>query len=221
MAPSIRTGSWGEKGRSARAGTRLAALLLGASTALACALPSRPAVVGTPRGFRGFPTESTDTAIWAEAVLPVERGPVLVDELAGHRVLPVLLRVGLVSDSNLDALRIDPETFNPRLYLSDGTVLPWISPEKAVRDSKLRSLAAKKGFAMTLLAPWEETRRGLVFFDLGRVRARDHFALVRHGDVFRELDLYHSLLGFRAEGRDGPHEVRVGIASEYVKGGAR
>lgn len=203
--------------------TRRAALLsLGLGLLLAsCALPSRPRVVGSPRGFHGFPTESTDRAVWAEAVLPVERGPVLVDDLARRRVLPILLRVGLVGRDAPEALRIDPDTFRPRLYLSDGTVLRWIPPEEAERDARLRSLAARKGFSMTLLGPWEESRRGLLFFDLGKVRAREHFALVKHGEFYRELDLHHALLAFQVEGNAGAREVRLGVSSETERGGAR
>ncbi len=205
---------------ASRAG--LLPLLLGVVCALSlagCAL-TRPTVVGSAPGFDGFPLEPTVPPIWVEAVLHPGAESVLGADLTEDDVLPLAVRVGLVGDeAELGGYRLDAATFAPRLVLRDGTVLGVVSAQRLERSQTLRRLFREYALRPGPLRSWLTAHEGLLFFELGDVRVKDHYALTDTGARYREVDLYHSLLAFEVQTPDGPREVCVGVRSTFGRGG--
>jgi hypothetical protein len=176
-------------------------------------------VVASPAGFAGFPTSTTDERLWAEALIWLDAEDVLGSDPIEAGLLPVALRLGVVLAPGAPdaALAVDPDSFTPTLYLQDGTALRPATEER-LAEAGLAGAAARQGLSPGRLAPWDEAREGLVFFDLGDVRVQRHYALVQHGELYREVDLYRGLLGFRVESNAGTLQVRVGIRSRSFAG---
>lgn len=194
---------------------RSIALSLLLATLASCGLSTQPTVIATPPGFDGFPVESSDAEVWAEAVLYTDHVELLGEDLVEQGVLPLALRVGLVSGDVGRLVRLSPESFDPRLYLPDGTVLGAVRERRMRSSSAIQRAARDHGLELTLLPAWTAAEEGFLFLELGDVRVERNFALTHRQGHYRELDLFHALLAFVVETDAGPREVRVGLRPGY------
>ena len=205
--------------------TRAAALLVGALALGACkgpatGAPPRPtpsaSVADDPA--TGFPDLSTDDAIWVEAVYPTNSGQLLGVDLTARGILPVFVRLGLTGAASPAGLRLRRDTFDPRLYLHNGMALGWVGPDAMGERWELQRAAGEHTLPLGPLPVGNDALEGFLFFDLGDLRVREHFAVVGRRDARRELDLEKALFSFQVESGEGAREVRVGLRSDYFAG---
>ena len=207
---------------TARPLLRLASCLL---LAFGAGCATRPEVLPVPPAYTGFPVESSDEEIWIEAVLFGQAEEGGEGELIDEDALPVTVRIGTIASSSggPEGPRawLDPTSLQPRLILSDGTVLGPVSADRLERNRTLRRAHREEGLALGDLTTWTRSERGLLLFELSNVRAAEHFALTRSRHRYQELDLYHALLVLRVETTEGPRDVRVGLRPGFGLGRKR
>jgi hypothetical protein len=186
---------------------------LAACLAAACTTPLNvPEVVGA---FEGHPSAVVRGGLQVEARYYVDQARIFGGDLAeDHRLLPIALRVGRAEGAPAGAT-LDPDDMQLTLHLADGTSLGRVPPESAdVRRRRLERLL-DEGFGGGVLAPWESSAEGFVYFALPERLRMDSSSLrvvERAGDATRSLDLSASLLTFEVVGDEGPLTVAVGIA---------
>lgn len=199
---------------------RTSSLVLTSLLLVGCSHLRQPEVTTTPPGFDGFPVVSSDSSVWAEAVLPREREELFGDDPVDAGLLPIGLRLGAWGDTaeasapSTRGLQGTPGTgavtLDAFLYLSDGTVLRAENPADTLSGEELETALRLAVSDDGLPAPGT-FREGFLYFALNTVRVEKHYALTYHVEHFREVDLYHSLLVFRVSSPEGPREVRVGL----------
>jgi hypothetical protein len=184
-----------------------------ACLAAACTTPwNVPEVAGA---FEGHPSAVVRGGLQVEARYYVDQARIFGGDLAeDHRLLPIALRVGRAEGAP-PGRALDPDDMQIMLHLADGTSLGRVPPESAhVRRRRLERLL-DEGFGGGVLAPWDDSAEGFVYFALPDRLRMDSSSLrvvERRGDVTRSLDLGASLLTFEVVGDDGPLTVGVGVA---------
>lgn len=186
---------------------------LAACLVAACTTPvPMPAAGGA---FEGHPASVVRGGMLVEARYYVDQARIFGGDLAeDHRLLPIALRVGR-AEGAAPGWALDPDDMQLTLHLADGTSLGRVPPESAdVRRRRLERLLAE-GFGGGVLAPWDRTEEGFVYFALPESMRMDSSSLrvvERRGDQTRSLDLSASLLTFEVVGDEGPLTIAVGVA---------
>ena len=167
---------------------------------------------GPPRNFEGFPSQSLEGVVYAQAALDLG---VVGSKLLENGIVPIQLTVSLSGVGRDDyQVLLKPERMNPRLYLADGTSLRLLSTARVVdgmrdRDAKLIRQKALKGGLVS-----SDAMHGILFFALTPEKAFATGArTVTHtyNDLSRKLKLTHSLLSFNVTVGDTQQPFYVGI----------
>lgn len=209
-------GSW----VAVRAGARrrwAARLALAAAALSACGCSSSPKSEGLycdPPRFEGFPSSGSEDIVYVEARLDPEHENELGLDLLERRIVPVKLSIRLRGAGATERLvRVEPDRWDARLYLLDGTVLPLVEGEKLARDlEEDQARKVRRGsFRPTLIDT--EPVVGYVFFALDGKRFQVDGRKVRHLEkgFARPLRLDDSLLAFNLTQGDRIEPYFVGI----------
>lgn len=190
-------------------------LLLGANLLGACSSgPEVKNVYCDPPRFEGFPSSGSEGIVFMEARLDPNHSSELGLDLLEEGVVPVKLSLQLKGASADERIvQVEPDRWDARLYLLDGTVLPWVEVEDVVERldddeaKQLRRLAFRPKLVET------EPLTGYVFFALDPKRTRWNGRRIDHIEKgsSRPLRLEDSLLAFNLTQEDRVGVYFVGI----------
>lgn len=133
------------------------ALVLTALVLAGCASSSAPlATVGSdplehpPRGFRGFPPQSLHGIVFASAHMAPDHEDVFEFNFERKAdILPIAVTVLLRGQGQDEAqVLLNPERWNPQLFLEDGTALRALSVDEVIEAAPERVAARIRQKAM-------------------------------------------------------------------------
>ena len=172
-------------------------------------------VVGSTTAFDGFPAQSLEGILYAQAAFDGDYDETFGTDLIERGVVPVRVTMQLRGKGQESAqILIKPGLMGARLYLLDGTALPPVPADRvaaALKEKHARRVR-KHAFQGGLLGATPS--EGYLFFALQPQEAFEADGrIVRHTDrgVVRRLDLAHSLLAFDVMVEDAPQPIYVGI----------
>ena len=180
---------------------------------------------GAPKGdsislgepaFEGFPAQTLENIVYAQAHLPSDHERVFgVDLIEKEGVIPIALSVQLRGE-NMESAQIllSAERMDLALFLPDGTALPLVSAERVA--SPLRARFAEKvmnhAFRPGLLGA--EPTEGYVFFKIApakEIGVEDGKVLHATSGVARPMRLTGCLLTFNVTIGDHIEPFFVGL----------
>lgn len=158
--------------------------------------------IDPPERFTGFPSQSFEGIVFAEARYYLNHADIFDDDLIEEEgLVPIALKIGLRGEGQETAqYRIAPDDMEFSLHLLDGTLLQALDYRKIQPGEDVGDVVAMEALKGTLLESWERTREGFVFFRLpeGVEYSEElHSIVIERGDQVRSLDLAHSLCSFR------------------------
>ena len=172
-------------------------------------------VVGSTTAFDGFPAQSLEGIVYAQAAFDGDYDETFGTDLIERGVVPVRVTMQLRGEGQASAqVLIKPGRMRARLYLLDGTALPHVPADRvaaALKEKPARRVRRHAFHGGLLGATPSE---GYLFFSLQPQEAFEADGrIVRHADgsVERRLDLAHSLLAFDVMVEDTPQPIYVGI----------
>jgi len=188
----------------------LVGALLLALLCTACSSHPLQRVDGLPSLKPGSSTRN----VWAEASFLSDHPRVFgADLVSEYGLVPVALKMGYESG---DAPRAYLPTMEMRLFLADGTALPFRAYDELPVPDSVQARITEHAYQKIKLDPWDEAKheRAFVFFEL----PRGEFDVlgptrVRHltEPLWRDLDLADSLLSFVYTDDEGKWPVNVGL----------
>ena len=192
-------------------------LALAATLAVACSSgPEIKNVYCDPPRFQGFPSSGAEGIVFATASLDPSSESELGVELLEEGIIPVKLSLQLKGAGvNERIVQVEETRWDARLYLLDGTVLPWVDAEKVVKDLDLGKDEAKKvrnhAFRPQLIESQPLT--GYLFFALYEKHFHVDGRKVTHvqNGLARNLRLEDSLLAFNLTQEDRVEPFYTGI----------
>lgn len=156
---------------------------------------------GPPTALSGFPPQSIEGIVYAQARYADHARELGVDLLSSDGIIPIKLKVLLRGSGQQEAqIYLNPERMNLRMYLPDGTILRSLSTDDVVSQvsrEKVAQVIRDSAFRGDLLST--TGIEGYVFF---RLRPRDEFEVdgrrLRHASrgVTHSMDLTDSLIAF-------------------------
>ncbi len=173
------------------------------------------AVVEEPERFPGYPNQTNLESVWAEAIFFTDHERIFGTDLTRDGILPVALHLGTRGPEK-GVWRVSEETFDPHLYLQDGTALQWIPYDSVgLRSKRIHDRVASLALRMSLLLDWDAAEPRFVFFafDEERILIDGTRAIRVQSRGGQELDLLHSLAGFSVEGEDEAEQLFVGLTA--------
>jgi len=188
----------------------LAACLLGCSS-----IPDpNPDLGGEPEEFNDFEAATGEYSINVEAEFDPGYRKLFGAELLEYGIIAIRLKVkpyGAMAEGGL--VRFLPSSWEPRLYLQDGTGLLSMDAEDLKEISeKTYQLAFEARFTPGNLEA--EGEEGFLFFKVPNkqsFRFRDHTITHTRGKTTRAMDLYHSLLSFNVSIDGDSKPMYVGV----------
>lgn len=191
-------------------------LFVGLLAACSSSGPKGDAIAVNPSGFEGFPAQTLESIVYAQArFYPDHERKLGVDLIDEEDIIPVALTVRLRGeDQDKAQIFLSAEQMGLALYLPDGTVLSPVDVEKVVDPLRDRDAdrIRERSFQPGLLGP--ESQEGFVFFRLAprgdfgvRGEKIDH---VENG-VSRPMILTGSLLTFNVTIEDRLEPFYVGL----------
>ena len=183
-----------------------------------CRAPLETVVLESPGSMPAFPAHSGDERLWIEADFVANQEDVFGLDLVAYHILPVAVRVGTRPGAAF--VRLEEESFAPRLILEDGTTLERVRVEDTgIRLARVLDRMRALELPLAPLPAWEEARARFLFFRIEKpVRVRGAYALSRGGEVWRELELADSLLVFQTRDDQGEHTIQVGLRVAHWPG---
>ena len=173
----------------------LAACLFGCSS-----IPDpNPNLGAAPLGFTDFEAVTGEYSISVDAFFEAGYRKEFQAELLQQGIIPIHLKVKPKGElAELGIVRFQSSSWEPRLYLQDGTALLAMNLEEFKQTSvQTYDLAFSKRFIPGNLEA--EGNSGYLFFRVSPQKAfrfSDHTITHTRGKTTREMDLYHSLLSF-------------------------
>lgn len=167
-----------------------------------------------PPDFDGFPSSGSEGIVYVEARLDPSHASDLGTDLLARSIVPVKLSLQLRGKGAEERIiRLEPDRWDMRLYLPDGTVVAGVSAEKAARglDEDDAPAVQKRAFQPTLIGT--QPSEGYLYFALDPKRFRvDGRACTHREQKFtRPLRLADSLLAFNLTDGDSVVPCFVGI----------
>ena len=169
-----------------------------------------------PAGDVGFPSQTSEGAVYAEARFREDhRGDLGLDLIKQRRIMPVELMVQLApGEAGSRTVTIKGEQMSPRLYLQDGTALDPVDPERVIDTVRKRDReqVREQVFRAGILSL--RPTKGYLFFELPEPRefaAEGYEARRASGEALRLLRLDSSVLAFDVSDQDERFTMYVGV----------
>jgi len=167
-----------------------------------------------PPDFDGFPSSGSEGIVYVEARLDPGHASDLGTDLLEQGIVPVTLSIQLRGKgADERVIRLEPDRWDMRLYLPDGTVVPGVSAEKAARklDEEHAPAVRKRAFLPSLIGT--QPSQGYLYFALDSKRFQVDGRALHHREkkTSRPLRLADSLLAFNVTDGDTVVPCYVGI----------
>ncbi len=188
----------------------LAACLFGCSS-----IPDpNPNLGGPPQKFTEFEAATEEYSIAVEAQFDPGYRKLFGAELLERGVIPIHLKVKPHPEmAALGLVRFLSSSWEPRLYLQDGTALLALNIEDMKSfGEKTYAQALEHRFVPGNLEA--DGKSGFLFFRVPSKREftfRDHTITHTRAKSIRQMDLYHSLLSFNISIKSETHPFYVGV----------
>jgi hypothetical protein len=174
----------------------------------------QPHLGGPPRSFSLYEASTTQYKVDASAKFEADYEDKFECDLLEEGVVPIFFKIEALSESAKTGgnAKLQAGTWDPRLYLQDGSALRLMEVEEIKGiSSKAGKIASKERFSPENL---RGELKGYLFFKIEPQGAFDLSGqTITHtvGSTSRDVNLYHSLLGFTVTIDDESYPFYIGI----------